>query len=284
MALSSAFTYSMQPGLSISAASSLGDSAFRDFLETGYTINEPRLTIPFEELPPSFKTMSIQMTTSGESDSRKGTGTSLSSSSISNTDNAVPSRLSGYSSSVSSNSKTGIATSGIDNAVPSRLIGYSSSVSSNSKTGIATSGIDNAVLSEPIGNPSSLSPNAKLGIAISLPVSAFFLTILGFILLRRRAKERNTARQQEKGGESLGGEAGDTPAFLQRKPELSGADSRYEMPPDDLRFELQGEECRHEIGAGYVTYEVPSEVPTATADADRASQGLRAEDVVHEKG
>ena len=117
-----------------------------------------------------------------------------------------------------------------------------------------------------------LTSNLKIMIGIVVPISVLVFTLSVFGIIRRNAKLRKLKeaqnRENQAQGEDLpGGEDGNTPPFLQRKPELHGEDSRHEVHGLDVRHELPGSVDRQEAPGEESALEAPGE--HAIAEVER---------------
>ena len=113
-----------------------------------------------------------------------------------------------------------------------------SSIASFSSSTPQTTKSSNATVPSLRSTGTSLSAGAKTAVGVAVPVGSILLLVSGGLLLRR-------SRKRHKGSEKH-----IVFPFFQPKPELSGEDSRYEMPADGRINEVLGDARVYEMPQG----------------------------------
>ena len=138
----------------------------------------------------------------------------------------------------------------------------SSSLSRSKTTGVETS--STPLPATPRTTPHHkfipLTKDLKIMIGIVVPISVLIFTLSVFGIIRRNAKLRKSKEAQSRENRA---EGETTPPFLQRKPELPGEDSRYEVHGLDVRHELPGSMDRQEAPGEELALEAPWEHASA---------------------
>lgn len=137
-------------------------------------------------------------------------------------------------------------------------------------TSIAST-VANVTASATTARTKDLTRSQKAAIGTAIPVGGTALLVLALFLFWQKTKRQRAKRilgqtvQEER--------TEDNPAFLQTKPELQGEDSRHEMLAEDLRFELDEGNTRHEM---------MTEEQSGRPNLQVQHQELRGEEFFHE--